>query len=127
MDISLESHRLAAVAGVAKQVSQATGSEYAVGSWVRDILKGIIFERYTRDKGGLEKYVESLLDRHLTIGPTWSWPGHKGGICWDSDFSSVNRETLELNGGYWEYKCEYLDIPTEKGGETCLAKQAAAL
>ncbi|KAF5640085.1 heterokaryon incompatibility protein [Fusarium tjaetaba] len=117
MDISFESDRLAAVAGVAKQVSPATGSEYAAGLWVDDIFKDLIFERNTRDKGGLEKYVESLRDRHLAIGPTWSWPGHRGGVSWDSNFSSMNRETLELDGGDWEYECEYLDITTDKVGD----------
>ncbi|KAF5533827.1 het-domain-containing protein [Fusarium mexicanum] len=116
LDISFESNRLAAVAGVAKQVAQATGSEYAAGLWVEDVFKDLIFERNTRDKGGLEKYIKSLRDRHLAIGPTWSWPGHRGGVCWDSNFSSVNRETLELDGGEWEYECKYLDI-TEKVGD----------
>ncbi|KAF5717827.1 hypothetical protein FMUND_5558 [Fusarium mundagurra] len=99
LDISFESDRLAAVAGVAKQVSQATGSDYAAGLWVEEIFKDLIFKRNTRDGGGLEKYVESLRDRHLAIGPTWSWPGHRGGVYWDSNFSSVNSETLEFNGG----------------------------
>ncbi|TVY73672.1 hypothetical protein Focb16_v005233 [Fusarium oxysporum f. sp. cubense] len=122
MDISFESDRLAAVAGVAKQVSQATGSEYAAGLWVEDICKDLIFTRNlerenNRDKGGLEKYVESLRTRHLAIGPTWSWPGHRGGVCWDSLFSSVNRETLELDSGDWDYECTYLDITTEKVGD----------
>ncbi|KAF5687092.1 het-domain-containing protein [Fusarium circinatum] len=114
LDISFESDRLAAVAGVANQVAQATGSEYAAGLWVEDVFKDLIFERNTRDKGGLEKYVKSLRDRHLAIGTTWSWPGHRGGVCWDSNFSSVNRETLELDGGEWEYECKYLDFTTEK-------------
>ncbi|KAF5573011.1 heterokaryon incompatibility protein [Fusarium pseudoanthophilum] len=117
MDISFESDRLASVAGVAKQVSLATGSEYAAGLWVDDIFKDLIFERNTRDKGGLEKYVELLRVRHLAIGPTWSWPGHRGGVSWDSNFSSVNRETLEFDGGEWEYECEYLDITTDKVGD----------
>nr|RBQ90717.1 hypothetical protein FVER53263_12401 [Fusarium verticillioides] len=64
MDISFESDRLAAVAGVAKQA-----------------------------------------------------PGHRGGVSWDSNFSSVNRETLEFDGGDWEYECEYLDITTDKVGD----------
>ncbi|KAF4444219.1 HET-domain-containing [Fusarium acutatum] len=127
MDISFESDRLAAVAGVAKQVSQATGSEYAAGLWVEDIFKDLIFERNTRDKDGLEKYVESLRDRHLAIGPTWSWPGHRGGVCWDSNFSSVNRETLELNGGEWEYECEYLDITTDKAGDNLFGQVSGGI
>ncbi|KAK2931732.1 Heterokaryon incompatibility [Fusarium oxysporum f. sp. vasinfectum] len=91
-DISFESDRLAAVAGVARQVSQATGSQYAAGLWVKDIYKDLIFERNLRSrnnraKGGLEKYIESLRTRHSAIGPTWSWPGHRAGVCWDSNFS----------------------------------------
>lgn len=76
MDISFESDRLAAVAGVAKQVSQATGIEYAAGLWVKEIHKDLFFERdargrSNRDKIGLEKYIiRSLRDRHLAIGPT---------------------------------------------------------
>jgi hypothetical protein len=121
-DISFESDRLAAVAGVAKEVAQATGSEYAAGLWVEDIYKDLVFERNlrernNRDKGGLVRYIESLRTRHSAIGPTWSWPGHRGGVRWDSNFSSVDRETLELSGGDWEYECKYIDITTDKVGE----------
>ncbi|KAG7409592.1 hypothetical protein Forpe1208_v011676 [Fusarium oxysporum f. sp. rapae] len=121
-DISFESDRLAAVAGVAKQVSQATGSKYAAGLWVKDICKDLIFERNlrsrnNRDKGGLERYIESLRTRHSAIGPTWSWPGHRAGVCWDSNFSSVDHETLQLNFADWRYECKHLDITTDKVGD----------
>ncbi|VZI01758.1 unnamed protein product [Fusarium fujikuroi] len=39
MDITFESDRLAAIAGVAKQVSQAAGSKYTAGLWAEDIYK----------------------------------------------------------------------------------------
>ncbi|EXK36623.1 hypothetical protein FOMG_09796 [Fusarium oxysporum f. sp. melonis 26406] len=121
-DISFESDRLAAVAGVAKQVSQATSSQYAAGLWVKDIYKDLIFERNlrsrnNRDKGGLEKYIESLKTRHSAIGPTWSWPGHRAGVCWDSNFSSVDHETLQLNFADWRYECKHLVITTDKVGD----------
>ncbi|KAF5568808.1 hypothetical protein FPHYL_2615 [Fusarium phyllophilum] len=104
MDISFGPDRLAAVSGVAKQISQATRSGYAAGLWVDEIHKDLIFERNlharnNRDKGGLEKYTQSLRDRHLAIGPTWSWPGHRGG-----------RPKLES-------ECKQLDITTNKDGE----------
>ncbi|RKK08706.1 hypothetical protein BFJ63_vAg11073 [Fusarium oxysporum f. sp. narcissi] len=121
-DISFESDRLAAVAGVAKQVSQATGSQYAAGLWVKDIYKDLIFKRNlrsrnNRDKGGLEKYIESLRTRHSEVGPTWSWPGHGAGVCWDSIFSSVDHETLQLNYADWRYEYKHLDISTDKVGD----------
>ncbi|ENH72172.1 hypothetical protein FOC1_g10006545 [Fusarium oxysporum f. sp. cubense race 1] len=117
-----ESDRLAAVAGVAKQVSQATGSQYAAGLWVKDIYKDLIFKRNlrsrnNRDKGGLEIYIESLRTRHSAVGPTWSWPGHGAGVCWDSIFSSVDHETLQLNYADWRYEYKHLDISTDKVGD----------
>ncbi|KAF5637791.1 het-domain protein [Fusarium sp. NRRL 52700] len=122
MDISFESDRLAAVAGVAKQVSQATGSDYAAGLWVDDIHKDLIFKRNVgeinnRFKGGLEKYAQSLRDRHLAIGPTWSWPGHSGGVCWDVEISMVNDEDLSLTHPNWVNECKQLDVTTDKAGD----------
>ncbi|KAH8657772.1 heterokaryon incompatibility protein-domain-containing protein [Xylariales sp. PMI_506] len=71
---------LPALSGLAKYFADATGDEYIVGLWKRDLVRGLMWS-HCQSPGPTIRRLDDLLSgyssRSIYIAPSWSWIGHR--------------------------------------------------
>ncbi|KAF5004242.1 hypothetical protein FDECE_9271 [Fusarium decemcellulare] len=80
-NLTYQSDKLAAVAGVAKAFKQERGYRYLAGLWEEDLVRGIMW--WISDEKSSQIITDEL--------PSWSWARHSGEIAF---LVSPGRETL---------------------------------
>lgn len=96
-NLSFDSDKLPAIAGIAKAFARSTGYSYVAGLWREDIVPGLLWYRRTGDKG-------PLISQKL---PSWTWARFNGEVTfWNG------RDLMMVS----DYSCDFMDISYTPSG-----------
>lgn len=78
-DLTRQTDRLPAVAGLASHVASLSGMQYKAGLWEEDILRGMMWQRSS----------SGYAERISGGAPTWSWASITGPVYYDQFFTML--------------------------------------
>ncbi len=131
-NLTFESDRLPALAGLARHVSEFTGSKYLAGLWMENLPFGLLWQG-EKSKQSLSEHLASFQASSGPTAPSWSWASRPGYIeyivgletryfrpeyteidAWTvlkgarlNQFGEVESGTIHIRG------CKLLPIPAE--------------
>ncbi len=99
-DLTLESDRLPALAGLAKHIYEFTGARYLAGLWMEDLPLGLLWHR-TKTRKGLLDSPSLFQTSGGSAAPSWSWasrPGYIGYLIIVNDVHDFHSEYVGIDG-----------------------------
>lgn len=114
-EITVETDRLPAIAGLASQVASLTRSQYVAGLWRDNLANDLIFSiGPNRGDMPFEKRVRELSSPQSKARPSWSWAGHRGSFKHRPGSNHCSR--LQMRSG-WILDCVVLKVVAEVDGK----------
>lgn len=113
--ITVETDRLPAIAGLANQVASLTKSQYLAGLWRDNLANDLLFSiTPTREDIKFDERIRELSAPLSQARPSWSWVGH--GISLKNRLGRNFESSLRTSSD-WALDCVILDAVAEPDGK----------